>query len=77
VLLDAHQDDATRAFCGEGFPGWALQANVSKAEQFPFPIPLPIERDPTTGLPLISSCLKYPFFLWLGTMELNREWGVF
>jgi len=58
ILLDAHQDVASRKLCGEGFPDWAV--NVS---DFPAPVKANISFD-EKGHANLTECLQRGFGDW-------------
>jgi endoglycosylceramidase len=70
VLLDAHQDVGHQKFCGEGLPDWVAESGQSMAK-FPFPLLINLKRDNVTGYPLVSDCLKHPFFEYYLTKEVG------
>lgn len=75
TMLDAHQDDLSEHYCGEGFPDFALLTNVTPAEKFPFPVDANITFNPQTGLPTEASCVQYNFDDWMLSLEVNQAWG--
>lgn len=56
VLLDLHQDAASKYYCGEGIPDWA----VVRRPDFPAPLTHKMEYD-EEGYPTIETCLKTVF----------------
>jgi endoglycosylceramidase len=61
VFLDLHQDVASKKFCGEGMPDWAVKDYDSVLTKFPAPLyNFKIERD-AQGYPTLESCLKNVF----------------
>lgn len=71
VVLDLHQDAASRYYCGEGIPDWA----VERREDFPKPLTLKMEND-EQGYPSIDSCLQtvFPNFYWsFGVQRLFQD----
>lgn len=76
TLLDAHQDDLSRQFCGEGMPDFMISPGDLEAwERFPSPLPVKIDLDPTTHLPNLTQCEAIPFALFNAAIELNAAWG--
>lgn len=72
TLLDMHQDDLTRKFCGEGVPTDFMNVPLNASWlAFPFPIPANLTFDPSTGYPSIASCLTWPFFSYMFSAEVN------
>ena len=66
VLLDLHQDAASRYYCGEGMPDWA----VDRMTDFPSPLKseIIIGED---GYPTLESCLKTRFskYYWSDAVQ--------
>ncbi|PRP75110.1 hypothetical protein PROFUN_03946 [Planoprotostelium fungivorum] len=60
TILDMHQDDFNRRYCGEGVPDWAT---VPGEYTLPFPLPIAAEMqtDPVTNYPNITQCLERNF----------------
>jgi endoglycosylceramidase len=61
TILDFHQDDLNRKFCGEGIPDWAV---VVGSDPLPFPIPalgLTKYSVDANGYPPLSECLQVVF----------------
>ena len=56
VVLDLHQDAASKFYCGEGMPDWA----VERREDFPAPYKLDMSYD-KDGYPDMKSCLSTGF----------------
>lgn len=75
ALLDAHQDDFNRQFCGEGFPR-QMAANRSQLGEYAFPWPLPfnVTIDPA-GNPNLTQCLQEEFILWSLSAAVQASWG--
>lgn len=61
ILLDAHQDLASRKFCGEGLPDWAVNRT-----NFPSPLPTKISFD-ENGYANLTDCTKVAFALFYTT----------
>jgi endoglycosylceramidase len=77
VLADAHQDDLSPKFCGEGFPDFMIAPHdkLESWEEFPFPVPIKLDKDPVTGYPNITQCLEVPFAVYNAAVEENSAWG--
>jgi endoglycosylceramidase len=76
TLLDAHQDDLSRQFCGEGLPDFMVSpGDLQPWERFPSPLPVKIDIDPATRLPNLTQCEAVPFALFNAAIELNAAWG--
>src|SRR3990167_6636 len=69
VFLDLHQDVASKKFCGEGMPDWAVKDYNTILTKFPAPLPAKLERD-AQGYPTQESCLKHVF------AEFYFSWAV-
>lgn len=66
VLLDAHQDLASRKLCGEGFPDWAVNRT-----NFPAPLTAKISYD-DQGHANITDCTKVAFSLFYTTDDVRN-----
>lgn len=66
VLLDLHQDAASKYYCGEGIPDWA----VVRRPDFPAPLNIMMEYD-EDGYPTTESCLQtvFPNYYWSYAVE--------
>jgi endoglycosylceramidase len=79
VLLDAHQDLYSSAFCGEGAPSWAADASNASG-LLPFPEPVgkafgPGDYD-ANGVPTAAACGRHPWqdyqLTYRGAMAYQR-----
>lgn len=72
VILDLHQDAASRYYCGEGIPDWAVERREG---DFPKPLGLKMEFD-EQGYPTLDSCLQTvfgSFYLSYGVERLFQD----
>jgi endoglycosylceramidase len=64
VLLDAHQDLFSAAFCGEGAPSWAADSSNASGV-LPFPEPIGAAFGPgdygADGIPTAAACSRHPW----------------
>jgi len=84
TLLDGHQDLLGPDLCGEGFPQWAMRKLFAyehfdvdnKFTQFPAPLPfVDIPRDPVTGYPAHSQCIKHLFIDFYSSFASSAAFG--
>jgi endoglycosylceramidase len=69
-LIDMHQDVMSPKFCGEGFPGWAAQANTTN---FPYPLrAAPFNVSKATGVPTGRQCGDYEWGLYYPTQATGE-----
>ena len=79
-LIDSHQDDMSRKFCGEGFPDFAAMPApwASKGGDYSFPAPLPLNiTTASDGYPNLTECQEVGFFLYQASFALATAWGNF
>eukprot|EP00820_Chromera_velia_P000028 Cvel_168.t2-p1 / transcript=Cvel_168.t2 / gene=Cvel_168 / organism=Chromera_velia_CCMP2878 / gene_product=Endoglycoceramidase, putative / transcript_product=Endoglycoceramidase, putative / location=Cvel_scaffold10:218514-220292(+) / protein_length=593 / sequence_SO=supercontig / SO=protein_coding / is_pseudo=false len=78
TILDGHQDLLHRAYCGEGFPSFAVEAVRSRYNHsmfgFPSPIPAKLERD-EKGMPSLDTCMDRPFAQFYASFEEADAWN--
>lgn len=74
VLLDLHQDVASRKTCGEGMPDWAVKDYDTLLTKFPAPMyNLKIEYGPD-GYPTKESCLENLFASYYNTYAVQDSY---
>jgi len=71
IILDAHQDIASRKLCGEGLPDWAVNRT-----DFPAPLPGHISYD-EHGYANITDCNKKEFALYYTTNDVRNTFKNF
>lgn len=83
TLLDGHQDLLGPDLCGEGFPQWAMRRLFEYQHfdidnpftRFPLPLPFHIPRDPVSGLPDHSQCIKHLFIDFYSSFGTSTAFG--
>lgn len=69
VLLDLHQDAASKKYCGEGMPDWAIREHTG-LWKFPNPLVTAKIQWGTDGNPTRASCLNNLFLTFYGTFAV-------